>query len=566
MAAPPAGPTGKDVATLPHGLTLQPVHLPRAADHLASPDHPDYLGDAVPVPPSLLNDLTVVGPLGSLAISQIKPRSSSLALRAIRWHEGLERLGLVLPFFMVHDVGLLFAAPREQLELGARCPIERLQRPHLDPGRGISLHDIEGYRALLDEIGESEAARRAPQLKLNDDLITVVLSRVLGTVASRLTVTPGYRSRIPVDASLFDGIESQLAALFETSTLPAEVRVSRVFEIQTLRALADARLFVLTMADALDIDTLRLFGMLGSEASAGALAQVDLLAALESPEANDIVNFSLEILPSVLETKTRPAAGTSAAHGFSGINTRGTIDGLVLTELAWDDLELARRIADNEVLYYAREQSREEQRRIHYLLVDASASMRGDRQTFARGMAIATGKKLLLEGEDVAFRFYDARLYEIQRAKSGQLPTAHILSFKGERGRNPARVFAELATDLDIARHHDPRTPVVHLFTHAALYIPREMVQAVRAHAHLSAVFILPSGGQLDLDYLDLLDAHWVVDHATIAGGGAARATAARSILGETHGDAATAPVSLRSVDATAHPSSARDDEARLTR
>src|SRR4029079_8643200 len=73
----------------------------------------------------------------------------------------------------------------------------------------------------------------------------------------------------------------------------------------------------------------------------------------------------------------------------------------------------------------------------------------------------------------------------------------------------------------------------VHLFTHAALYIPREMVQAVTALAHLAAVFILPSGGKLDLDYLDLLNAHWVVDHATLAHG-AARADAAKSILGET--------------------------------
>jgi hypothetical protein len=461
-------------------------------------------------------------------------------LRAIRWHEGLERLGVVLPFGLVHDVGMLFAAPREQIEIGPRCLPAQLAR--LRDAQRL----LDAYRAVLTEIGETEAARRAAQLKMNDDLITVVLSRVLGTVAARLSVAPAYRSMVPVDATLFDAIEPQLAALFQGTR--------RDFEQRALDALEAARLFVLTMADALDIDTLRLFGMLGSEASAGALAQVDLLAALESPEANDIVNFSLEILPSVLETKTRPAAGTTAAHGYSGIGTRGSIDSLVLTELAWDDTELARRIAENEVLYYAREQSRDEQRRIHYLLIDASASMRGDRQTFARGMAIATGKKLLIEAEDVAFRFFDARLYELHRAKNGQLPTGHILSFKGERGRNPARVFAELSTDLDISRHHDPRTPVVHLFTHAALYIPREMVQAVRNHAHLSAVFILPSGGELDLDYLDLLDAHWVVDHATISGGGAARASAAKTILGETRGDAgqSAAPQSLRVGDAVA--------------
>jgi hypothetical protein len=205
---------------------------------------------------------------------------------------------------------------------------------------------------------------------------------------------------------------------------------------------------------------------------------------------------------------------------------------MVLSELAWDDAELSRRLADNELLYYAREQSRDEQRRVHILLVDASASMRGDRQTFARGMALATGKKLVLEGEEVVFRFFDSRLYEVARVRNGQLPTAYLLSFKGERGRNPARVFAELATELDLLRQRDARSPVVHLFTHAALYIPREMVQAVRQLAHLAGVFILPSGGKLDLDYLDLLNAHWVVDHATLTKRDA-RTDAAKSILGE---------------------------------
>jgi hypothetical protein len=474
----------------------------------------------VPVPASLLKDPSVVGPLGSLALSQVRPQSAVLALRAARWHAGLERLGVVLPFAVVHDVGLLFAVPREQVDIGPRCDMAVL-----GGGRGPDLVTLtESYRNILAEIGESEAASKGGSLKMSDDLMVVILSRLLGTVAARLTVSPAYRSAIPMDASLFESLDGQLPQLF--------VAARRAFEVAALEAIAVARLFVLTMSDALDLDTLRLFGMLGSEASAGALAQVDLLAALESPEANDIVNFSLEILPSVLETKTRPAAGTSAAFGYSGLGTRGSIDSMVLTELAWDDMELARRLVDNEVLYFAREQSRDEQRRVHYLLIDASASMRGDRQTFARGMAIATGKKLLLEGEDVAFRFFDSRLYELHRAKAGALPTAYVLSFRGERGRNPARVFAELATDLDLLRHRDPRSPVVHIFTHAALYIPREMVQAVKNHAHLAAVFILPSGGKLDLDYLDLLDAHWVVDHATLASRDA-RNDAAKSILGE---------------------------------
>jgi hypothetical protein len=470
------------------------------------------------------------GPLGSLALSVVRPGSGSLSLRAARWAEGLQRLGVVLPFSVVHDVGLALSVPREQLELTARCVLADLDRHAPGASRRATI-----YRALLAEILASETTRRASTLRLSDELVTVVLARLLGSVAAKLTADrPPYPTTLPADASLFEGLDAKLSALFGAHP--------RAFELATLDALAAARLLILTLVDALDLDTLRLFGMLGSEASAGAASQVDLLAVFDSPQANDIVNFSLEILPSVLETKTHPSAGTSAAHGYAGLGTRGSIDSMMLTELAWDDVELARRLLDGEVLYYSREQARDEEKRMHLLLIDASASMRGDRQTFARGMAIATGKKLLLEGEDVQFRFFDSRLYEAQRAHNDRLPTAHLISFRSERGRNPTRVFGELIVELELLRMRDGRMVVVHLFTHAALYIPRALVEGVRRLAHIAAVFILPSGGALDLDYLDLLSVHWVVDHDALAER-SARAGAARSILGETRGDAASTAV-----------------------
>ena len=273
---------------------------------------------------------------------------------------------------------------------------------------------------------------------------------------------------------------------------------------------------------------------------------------LGQPEANDVVNFSLDILPSVLEAKTRPGAGTHPAFGYAGLARKGSIDSLVLSELAWDADELMRRLANDEVLYYAREQTRDEARRVHHVLIDASASMRGDRATFARGMALASAKKLLLAGEDVVLRFFDSRLYEPRAARGGQLPVGYLLSFKGERGRNPARVFGELARFLEVTATRDARQIVVHLYTHAALYIPRETVSAIRQSARLAAVFMLPSGGELSLDYLDLLDAYWVVDHQVLASRGA-RADEARRILGgvgEKAPGGEDAPRSARSVAA----------------
>jgi hypothetical protein len=454
----------------------------------------------------------VATPLGTLALSQVKPHSSTASLRAVKWHQDLTRLGIALPFAVVHDFGMVLTAGPGQLEVGPRVDWQTADQ-------GLAA-ELGRYRELLEEALQSEAARRAPQLAMSDDLTVVVLARVLGDIARRLRSRPRHPSHLPLDGALFERLRpARLVSLFRA--------VDRRFEREALGAINAARLLILTLTDSLDLDTLRLFGMAGLS-EGGALAQVELLSSLETPEANDVVNFSLEILPSILETKARPAASTVAAFGYSGLGRRGSIDNLVLTELAWDDLELARRMLDNEVLYYAREQQNEEEGREHLLLIDASASMRGDRATFARAMALATGKKLLLEGEAVVVRFFDSRLYEPHAAHGLDLPTAHLLSFKGERGRNPARVFSELITLLEMSRRSDP--PTIHLFTHAALYIPRELVQELRKMAQIAAVFMLPSGGQLNLDYLDLCSAYWVVDHSVLSGG-SERAQAAQDIL-----------------------------------
>jgi len=472
----------------------------------------------MPVSSAQARDPAIVGALGGLELSTVRAASPMMIVRTLRWCRDLERLGVHLPLFLVHDIGLLYAAPKEQLVLGARPGAEALiaKTPAL-----AALWPT--YASIVAEIGQSDASQKARSMRLGDELVVVVLARLLGSVALRVGRKAPYPSAIPLDPEMVRDLDPQLGGLFAAAP--------RTFETAILDALARARLHVLTMTDALDLDTLRLLGMLGPESTtAGALAHVDLLAAMSNPSTNDIVNFSLELLPSVLETRRTQSTGTQAIHGYAGIGNKGSIDSLVLTELAWEPEEFSRRMLENEILYFTREQASEDARRLHYLLIDASASMRGDRQVFARGLAIAMGKKLQLAGEDVWMRFFDSRLYDVQRPRPGQLPVAYLLGFKGERGRNPARVFAQLATEIALLRARDQRDPVIHLITHAALHVPRALVAEIRKQAHLSGVFILPSGGVLDLDYLDLLEGHTVVDHATLQQKNA-RAAAATKIV-----------------------------------
>ena len=459
----------------------------------------------MPVSPALERDPAIVGPLGGLVLSAVRAGSPMLVVRAVRWWRDLARLGVRLPLFVVHDLGMLYGAPREQIELAPRSGADAVI------ARVPKLAELVAvYRGVVAEIARSQAAERARSMKLGDDLVVVVLARVLSSVVQRAPRKAPWPETLPLDPELVRDLDGQLPQLFAA--------VPRTYEGACLDALSRARLHVLTLADALDLDTLRLLGMLGPESTAaGALAHVDLLAALSSPAANDIVNFSLELLPSVLETHRAHATGTHAVHGYAGVGRKGSIDSMVLTELAWEEEELARRMVDGELLFYTREQAPDEARRLHYLVIDASASMRGEREVFARGLAIALGKKLQLAGEEVWMRFFDSRLYDVQRVRDrAQLPAAWLLGFKGERGRNPARVFAQLATEIALLRTRDQRDPVIHLITHAALHVPRPLVLEVKRQAHLFGVFILPSGGVLDLEWLDLLEGYAVVDHATL--------------------------------------------------
>ena len=198
----------------------------------------------------------VAGPLGTLAFSLVQPHSSTASLRAVKWHADLTRLGIDIPFAVVHDVGLALCLNPDQLDIRPRASVDAID--------AALTSAIPGYENILREVRASEAARRSVQLQMSDDLITVVLARVLGDVARSVAAKPAYRADLPLDGAMFDRLDpNRLAHLYRA--------LSREFERHTLTALDREKLLVLTMTDALDLDTLQLFGMVGV-AAGGAFA------------------------------------------------------------------------------------------------------------------------------------------------------------------------------------------------------------------------------------------------------------------------------------------------------
>jgi len=519
---------------------------------------------------------TKTAALGSLLLSAVRPGSDGVLRRAIGWARDLDRLGVDVPLPIVHDLGLLLAVPLAQVTIGAR----RSAGPAL-AARASAVKTHGDYVNAIRTLAEDPTIENIRAMRPSDDLVVVLLTRLLGG---------GHDGRATTRGRVLENISAQELTELERRLPTMFAEVQRDPDVNALGRFVEGVLRLRVILDTIDLDTLKLLSVFGQGAidstASGAsalsgIAQVELLAALGSLQANDVVNFSLELLPSVLETTRRAAPGTYAVGGYQGLTRRGSLDSMVLTELAWDDDELARRLLDDEVLFHARERSEDEAARIHLLLVDASASMRGDRTTFARGVAIALAKRLELEGEEARIRFFDARLYEpfggigggqARGGKRGTLAASlpHVLSFRGERGRSPERVLRQLVAELDVLRTRDRRSPVVHLITHAAFYAPRSLVLEVRARAALFGVFITPraeadtEGRELDLDWLDVLDSHFTVDQATLSKKDD-RAARAKEIVRAMPRDAGfeAAPTSIR--DATVGtPSSRRIADIRV--
>jgi len=434
--------------------------------------------------------------IGSLIVSPVVGHNAMVMVRAAAWHNTLMRLGVNLPLFVVHDLGVILSGQ-------GQVSVESVHQEVADP------RAVASYAKLLASIAESELAEGVSAWRMRDELIAVLLARLLAEVreqwrgrrewvgAVELPLDPGvYLNADPVEhARDFDG------------------RVVHSF----LEHLVQSELYLLTAVEQVDLDTLRLLGMFDGSATGSPLDIADLLNVFSSPEANGVVNFSMELLPSVLETKRQSGVQSFSVDGYASIERTGSIDSIVLTEFAYDDDIFLQKVVDNQLFYYGHEKQRLEERSLHYILVDSSASMRGDREVFARGLALTLSKKLSLQGNEVWLRFFDSRLYDVLKvsAQSEQV-VPQLLCFRSERGRNYGRVFRQLLGELSRLRRRDHRQLVLYIITHGQCHIGVDVVQELAQVAQLYGVFILPSAS-LHLDYLPLLQRHQIVEQHVLA-------------------------------------------------
>ncbi|OIP44701.1 MAG: hypothetical protein AUK47_00560 [Deltaproteobacteria bacterium CG2_30_63_29] len=421
-----------------------------------------------------------------LAICVVPSSEEALRLRSAGWFNLVHSLGLHVPLPILHDIGQLWSLRRSQ-------DSEPISPPAGFGGAFAKL--LFEYARMANAIAESDVVRRCQTWRLSENIIAVMLTKTLAPVFNEWVYenkTSLTQFNLPLESQRYSGHSASLGG--------ADLEYFSSF----LRVMLRSELRVRHAIEQLDIDTLRLLGLFkGGGDAQNPLEIVDLLGLFTMPMVNDIVNFSLQIIPSVLESSKLKDAQISSMDGFEGIERNGHLDNLMLSEFVYDEDVFFQRYLDNEMFFYSRSRIREEERKVHYVMLDASASMRGRRTVFARGVALAMIKKLMLQGERPILRFFDSQLYApVEVTKDFSVP--YLLSFRSERGRNYKNVFTQLLGDLRRLRESGPQSVMLYVLTHGQCHLPVELVARLREVAYLFGIYILPSE-PFELEYLSLL-------------------------------------------------------------
>lgn len=516
--------------------------------------------------------------LATLVLCHVRTGRAASFARAAAWHNWLLRLGVELPLFFLHDLGQLWAlAPSERRWAGAEVAARLRfigEREHLWPASPRPRSPAETatlrrqlaqllelgprYQALLESLQGSEVVGKTAALRLHDELLAGLLGRLLGELSQRWAERTAARL---LAAQREGGAAAEPARTTGGSDLPLDPTAYPAADAAQatdldLSAAVDFLSFVTsdgqpwhlaTCVEQVDLATLRLLSLNGQQGAAGApqgadaADLLDLHGVLWAPEARDIAQFSLDLLPALLETRRASGVQRYPSGGYASVERHGTLDALLLSELLVDDELFLAKLVEGDFYYYGHEAERAEEQRLHHILIDASPSMRGRREVFARGLALGLAKKLGLLGSPVCLRFFDGRLHErwqVERAAELSRVIPQLLGFRSQRGRNYARVFQALHSELAPQKYQPGQKPVLYIITHGQCHIPLPLMQALAQLAVLYGVFILPSG-ELRLDYLPLLTRCQVVSDASLGAPEERKARALHIIA-----DATAAPTS----------------------
>jgi hypothetical protein len=112
----------------------------------------------------------------------------------------------------------------------------------------------------------------------------------------------------------------------------------------------------------------------------------------DDEELSGFARLTKQLIAAITLPRTLSEPDELQMGGISDITNRGSLDKLLLSELAHDDLTLAVRLAMNEALYMRRESPPVPQARTRSVLIDVSLPHVGDSKAFRDSRCVGTAR------------------------------------------------------------------------------------------------------------------------------------------------------------------------------
>src|ERR1051325_7360867 len=111
-----------------------------------------------------------------MALSHVQVDTPMALVRAAAWSNSLMRMGVHLPLFVIHDLGVMRSMSRGTGGYALRPREAQLARINVPPG---AKPQLDQFRRLLENIAASEVTERLAGLRLRDEMVAGLLSPVL---------------------------------------------------------------------------------------------------------------------------------------------------------------------------------------------------------------------------------------------------------------------------------------------------------------------------------------------------------------------------------------------------
>jgi len=319
--------------------------------------------------------------------------------RPAAWLRGAAAAGTPLPLALARDLGLLLVRPLSDIELA--------KPPHLPFDQ-----ETGPYLAFLDRFARHPLVRELTRWKPppSDAVLAIILARLIRGLALpdiyRIPSGPAGAVFLRSLAVALEGADP--GRIWESA--PPEGRPDWL-EMLPTEALAriEANLA------GLDREELRFLVRYGPplEGAPDPRDILDLIALDHLPDAARLaLSQTLKLLPRVGSAQTVGGVQTYPEGGYEGLARKGSLDSLLLTELAYPDDIFLHRVLNHEALYYGRERPRERRREMAYIVTQLGWGMGGDGDVLARALTLALAQAMRGRGYRVVYSLAGPALTE----------------------------------------------------------------------------------------------------------------------------------------------------------